>query len=118
MLDNTSPAIQPVPPVGGARPVQPIQPQGPVVSAAQEHSGPSETTTAAAATGGGLRAAYSQFVVNPDTQDVIIRVRDSNTDEVLHEYPSPEVEAIARYLKTYQETLTRHRAALRSLADS
>jgi hypothetical protein len=68
---------------------------------------------AAAATGGNLRAAYAQFVVNPDTHDVVIRVRDSATNEVLREYPSEQVEALSRYLNEYAETLVRRRAALR-----
>ena len=117
MLDNQAQAIQPIPPIGGARPVQPVQSQGPLGGAGQPPSQPSGPAPSAV-TGGGLRAAYAQFVVNPDTHDVIIRVRASDTDQVLHEYPSAEVEAIAKYLKTYQDTLARHRAALRSLPEA
>lgn len=55
--------------------------------------------------------AYSELVVNPDTHDVIVRIRDAVTDRVLNEYPSTEVEHLALYLKQYSETLARRRAA-------
>jgi uncharacterized FlaG/YvyC family protein len=63
---------------------------------------------------GQLSPAYAQLVINPDTHDVVIRVRDSATDEILREYPSKEVEHMAKYLKDYVDAATRRRAAGRS----
>ena len=37
----------------------------------------------AAVTGGSLSAAYAEFVVNPDTHDVVIRIRELGTDRVI-----------------------------------
>lgn len=117
MSDSWDLQIQPTPPVGRPSAVQPIRSEDPV--GGPGHPGPRPGQSApAAATGGSLRAAYAQFVVNPDTRDVVIRVRDSSTDEVLSETPSPEVEAMARYLRDYANTLARHRAALRAAASS
>jgi uncharacterized FlaG/YvyC family protein len=69
---------------------------------------------AAAVTGGQLSAAYAQLYVNPDTHDVVIRIRDSATDEVIREYPSSEIEHMAEFLKQYADTLARRRAAART----
>ena len=49
---------------------------------------------------------------------MVVRVRDSETDQVLTETPSPEVERMAKYLKDYANTLARHRAALRGSVGS
>ena len=101
--------IQPVSPVSGAGQVQPVRPP--------EHHRPSaeprtpDTDPPAATTGGHLRAAYAQFVVDPDTRDVVVRIRDAATDEVLSELPSKEIQAMTRNLKEYAETLARRRAA-------
>lgn len=111
MPDSRDLSIQPTRPVSRASAVQPVRSEGPV-GAPGEEPRPSEHAVAAA-TSGSLRAAYAQFVVNPDTHDVIIRVRDTATDQVLTETPSPEVERMAKYLKDYASTLARHRAALR-----
>jgi FlaG protein len=113
MSDSRDVSIQPTQPVGRSSAVQPVRAEVPAgVSGfpkprADEHD-------PAAATGGSLRAAYAQFVINPDTHDVVIRVRDSETDQVLSETPSPEVERMAKYLRDYANTLARHRAALRA----
>jgi hypothetical protein len=72
----------------------------------------SMAATTAAATGGGLPAAYAQFVVNPDTNEVVMRIMDSATDAVLNEYPSKEVQAMSKHLRDYATTLARHRAAI------
>jgi uncharacterized FlaG/YvyC family protein len=68
----------------------------------------------AATTGGNLRAAYAQLIINPDTQDVVVRIKDSATDAVLSEYPNKDVQAMSQYLRQYAETLARRRAALQS----
>src|SRR2546428_12223872 len=116
MSDSRDLSIQPTPPVGRPSAVQPVRTEGPVGAPVQELR-PSEHT-AAATTGGSLHAAYAQFVVNPDTHDVVIRIRDSASDQVLSETPSPEVERMAKYLKDYANTLARHRAALRGSVGS
>jgi len=113
MSDSRDLSIQPTQPVGGASAVQPVRSEGSVGTSGSPQPEPDEHTVAAA-TGGSLRAAYAQFVINPDTHDVVVRVRDSETDQVLSETPSPEVERVAKYLKDYANTLARHRAALRS----
>jgi flagellar protein FliS len=68
----------------------------------------------AAVTTGQLTAAYAQLVINPDTHDVVIRVRDSATDAIIREYPSREVEHMAKFLKDYVDTAARRRAAGRT----
>ncbi len=115
MSDSRHLSIQPAPPVGSPSAVQPVRPEVPAgVSGSQKSR--ADVHAAAAATDGNLRAAYAQFVINPDTHDVVIRVRDTATDQVLSETPSPEVERMAKYLKDYANTLARHRAALRGSA--
>jgi uncharacterized FlaG/YvyC family protein len=51
-------------------------------------------------------------VVDSSTNDVIVRIRDAATDEVISELPSREVQAMTRHLREYAEALARHRAAL------
>jgi hypothetical protein len=65
----------------------------------------------AAVTSGQLSAAYAQLIVNPDTHDVVIRVRSSVTDEIIREYPTKEVEHMAKFLRDYVDTVARRRAA-------
>lgn len=112
MSDTRELPIAPAPAVVGVPGVLPVRREG-SVGAPKQGAAEVGPQRAAAATGGNLRAAYAQFAVNPDTHDVVIRVRDSATDEVLREYPSKEVEALASYLKQYAEMLARGRAALR-----
>src|SRR3954451_2082788 len=57
----------------------------------------------AASTSGHLPNAYAQYLVNPDTHEVIVRIRDASTDEILSELPSPEVQAISRHMKEYAD---------------
>ena len=117
MSDSRDLSIQPIQPVGGASAVQPVRSEGSVGTSGSRKPEPGQQTIAAA-TGGSLHAAYAQFVVNPDTHDVVIRIRDSASDQVLSETPSPEVERMAKYLKDYANTLARHRAALRGSVGS
>jgi hypothetical protein len=99
----TSP-IGPVPPVGGSQPVRSVQPG----TSPRRDPGQGDP---AAVTSGQLNAAYAQLVINPDTHDVVIRVRDSATDDIIREYPSKEVEHMAKYLKDYVDTARRRAAA-------
>jgi hypothetical protein len=111
MLDSTDLQIQPTAAVNGAHGVRPVRGEAPVATPEQPkaHIG---AHPAAATTEGHMRAAYAQFVVNPDTHHVVIRVRDSATDQVLSEFPSEEVEAMSKFLRDYGQALARHRAAL------
>lgn len=95
-------------PVTGASSVQPVRAEHPPGHAAERQPEPSPAAT----TGGTLRPAYAQFVVDSSTNDVIVRIRDAATDEVISELPSREVQAMTRHLREYAEALARHRAAL------
>jgi hypothetical protein len=112
MTDSRELQIQPTPGVVGASRVLPVRsdkavgtPGKPPVDAGAQD--------AAATTGGNLRAAYAQFVFDVDTHDVVLRVRDSATDEVLSEFPSAQIQAMSKSLRDYAETLARQRLALR-----
>ena len=97
--------IEPTSPVAGVRAVRPIRRKlGP--RPAQPNSTPAATT------GGSLRPAYSDVHVDPDTQEMVVRVRDAATDEVLSELPSKEIQAMNKHLKDYADAAARHRAAL------
>lgn len=66
----------------------------------------------AVATAGHLRAAYSQFVIDPETHEVSVRIRDAATDQVIRQIPSAEVEAVNKALREYAQALAlRHAAA-------
>jgi FlaG protein len=110
MSDSTG-QIEPTPPVRGAEPVRPVRPAERPAGTPDQGSVP-DRHSVAATTGGNLRGAYAQYVVNPDTQDVVVRIRDAATDQVLSELPSKEVQAMTAYLKNYVETLARHKTAL------
>ena len=103
--------VEPTPAVRAPAPVQPVRQEAHVVAPADRKRAP-EPNTPGAITGGTLRAAYAQIAVNPDTHDVIIRIRDSATDQVISETPSKEVEAMTKYLTDYAATMGRHRTAL------
>ena len=113
MSDTRELHIEPTPPVLGAARVQPVRPERPAGTPAAQRPEPGHDSVAAS-TGGNLRAAYAQFVVNPDTNDVVIRIMDSETDAVLNEYPSKDVQAMSSYLQDYAKTLARHRAAVQA----
>ena len=110
MLDRQDLRIQAAPPVKGAGPVQPVQAEAPAPGRTSSHS--DRASEPAASTSGAMRAAYAQFVVDPDTHDVIVRIRDASTNEVLNEMPSRAVQEVTKYLQNYADTLARHRAAL------
>lgn len=106
--------IEPTPAVTSPAPVQPVQHEAHAADAAEHKPVRDPHTVAAATIGGNLRAAYAQYDVNPDTHDVILRIRDATTDQVISETPSKEVQAMSKYLNDYAATLSRHRAALKS----
>jgi hypothetical protein len=100
--------IQPTPPVKRVGWVRPVQPQ--LDHAPTEHKNVSPEVT----TGGNLRAAYAQFIIDADTQDVVVQIRDATTNQVLNELPSKEVQAMTKHLRDYAETLAKRRAALQN----
>jgi FlaG protein len=116
MSDSHTPAVEPVSPTGEPAAVQPVQSaRGAPAPGPRNPSGHAEGV--AAVTGGSLSAAYAEFVVNPDTHDVVIRIRELGTDRIINQYPSREVEAMSAYMRQYAETLARMRAARRARAD-
>jgi hypothetical protein len=77
-----------------------------------------ESDEPVAATAGHLRAAYTQFVVDPDTHEVSVRIRDAATDEVIRQIPSAEVEAVNKALRDYAQALALRHAAAQAKAGS
>ncbi len=108
--------VEPTPAVSSPAPVQPVHHEAHVAAPVEHKAARDPHTAAAATTGGNLRAAYAQYDVNPDTHDVVLRIRDASTDQVLSETPSKEVQAMSKYLNDYAATLSRHRAALKNPA--
>src|SRR6266851_5405605 len=106
--------IEPTPAVTSPAPFQAVQHEPHAAAAADHKPARDPHTAAAATTGGNLRAAYAQYDVNPDTHDVVLRIRDASTDQVISETPSKEVQAMSKYLNDYAATLSRHRAALKT----
>ena len=106
MSDSSISHVRPVAGAGSVQYVRAEHAPGYAADANQPESTP------AAATGGSLRAAYAQFVVDVSTREVIVRIRDASTDEVISELPSKDVQAMTRHLREYTEALARHRAAL------
>jgi hypothetical protein len=106
--------IEPTPAVTSPAPVQPVQHEAHVASPAEHKPARDPHPAAVVTTGGTLRAAYAQYDVNPDTHDVVLRIRDATTDQVLSETPTKEVQAMSKYLNDYAATLSRHRAALKN----
>lgn len=108
-------SIEPIAPVAKTAPVIAIHPTRVVAGGVDNQVQPNQVQpnphVAESTTGGGLRAAYAQFVVNPDTNDVVIRIKDSMTNEVLRELPSPEVEAMRAHLTTYVQKLSQLRVS-------
>jgi hypothetical protein len=104
--------IQRALPVSRPAPVQPIRREFPTNASAHLAQAAFKPSTVVATTDGGLRPAYAQFVTDPDTHDTVLRIRDANTNAVISESPTPEIQAMSRALKAYADTVARHRAAL------
>jgi len=69
-----------------------------------------------ASTGGSLRPAYAQYVVDPTTHDTVVRIRDTTTGAVISESPTVEVQAMLQALKAYASTVAGQQAARHSAA--
>ncbi len=113
MSDSRDLHVRPVPPVGNAAPVQPVRAER-VMGLYGDQSTAPHGHEVAAVTGGTLPAAYAQFMVDQDTHDVVIRIHDAATDRVIVQYPSADIEAMAKSMKQYADTLARHRAAFKT----
>jgi hypothetical protein len=116
MSDSHDSIVEPTQPVRAAAPVRPINPELPAVPLdAPIRTAPVPVHAAlAAVTAGNLRAAYAEYVVNPNTHDTVIRVRDAVTGKVISETPSPEMEQMVSALKKYSNSLNLYRAAPRN----
>jgi hypothetical protein len=97
-------------PVSRPAPVQPVRRDLPTNRPADAQA--PRPSTVVATTGGNLRPAYAQFVTDPETHDTVVRIRDANTNAVISESPTPEVQAMARAFKAYLDTVARHQAAI------
>jgi hypothetical protein len=115
MTDYQETRVEPTVPVRAMAPVRPIDRERPVIVPPDAKLARHEAAKAAV-TDGTLRAAYAQFLVNPDTHATVIRIRDANTGEVLSETPSPEIQQMNDALKQYADTLVRFRAAHQAAA--
>jgi FlaG protein len=113
MPDSKDLHLGPVPPVGNAAPVQPVRADR-VLGLYADHGTPPHGHEVAATTGGSLPPAYAQFMVDQDTNDVVISIHDPTTNRVIAQYPSVEIEAMAKSMKQYADTLARHRAAFKT----
>jgi hypothetical protein len=82
------------------------------------HAGVKHDEDVVAALTGRLRNAYAQYIFDPETNDVVVRIRDAATDQVLSELPSPEVQAMTQHLREYAAMLARRRIALQSSAQA
>jgi hypothetical protein len=114
MSDGREIRIESTPAVSGVTPVHAVQHHAAAVAADEHKAVPDKHSAAAATTGGTMRQAYAQFDVNPDTHDVVLRIRDATTDQVISETPSREVQAMSKYLNDYAATMARHRAAFKA----
>jgi hypothetical protein len=101
MSDRIDTSVKPVLPITGARSVQPVRSDAPA----------QRKPDVGAVTDGNLPAAYAQVVVNPDTQDLVIHVRNATTGQVITEHPTSELEAVATSMKRYAAILARVRAS-------
>jgi hypothetical protein len=104
--------IEPPTPVSGAAAVHAVRPPDRSSSAPGNRRSAPALSTVVATTGGGLRAAYAQFVVDPDTHDVVVRVRDTATDALIEETPSKEIQQMHKVLRDYAQTMARRKTAL------
>src|SRR5437899_785031 len=95
--------IEPVARTGAAEPVHAAhrvpevpKPADPKLPARQDMS---------VVTNGQLRAAYTEFVVDPETHDVVVRIRDAATDRVLDELPSAQIQAVQKAMAEYAQKM-------------
>jgi hypothetical protein len=112
MSDKPVSPVEAVAPVGAIAPTHPAQgvrvphPSGAPVEPRHD---PAVVSTVAP-----LGASYAQFVVDPASQDVVLKIRDAATDRVLTELPSPAIQAADKSLREYAKLLERRHAANQS----
>jgi hypothetical protein len=109
MSDLRIPLVTRASPVSGPAPVQPVRRDLPTQAPVDQTQ--ARPSTVVADTGGSLRPAYAQYVIDPTTHDTVVRIRDTNTGAVISESPTPEIQAMLRALKAYADTAARHQAA-------
>jgi len=118
MSDTPELRIAAIPPTGAAEPVR--HAHAAHVGAAAHPAQPARAPVAqdvSASTDGQLQNAYAQVVIDPHTHEVIVRIRDAETDRILTELASPEVQAVSRNLRDYAALLAR-RAAVQQAQDT
>jgi len=113
MSDSNDIRIEPVAAPRVADPVQQTAHARPAVSHGEPKPAASDADVAASTTGN-LQNAYAQYLVDPDTNDVVVRIRDASTDRILNELPSREVRAMTRHMKEYAAMLARRAAMQQS----
>jgi hypothetical protein len=114
MSDFRDLRVEPVSASPSAEQIQPARERPTPEPRAQEPNDAPGEQDAVAAVGGHAHGAYAQYVVDPDTNDVVVRIRDLATDKVLSELPSLEVQAMSQSLREYAATLARRRLAVQS----
>lgn len=104
--------ISPTSPVVRSAPVQPVRRDAP--TNAPDDARQPKPSAVVASTGGSLRPAYAQYIVDPTTHDTVVRIRDTNTGAVISESPSVEIQAMMQTLKAYANTVAGQQAARHS----
>ena len=114
MGDSRDLPVEPIAPVGGVRQVEAaptVTPVGgqqpPAKPVRQQQKSDSAQYQAAVSTG----SAYTQFVVNDKTNEVVVKIRDAATNEIIVELPAPAVQAMDKDLRDYADLLARRHAA-------
>src|SRR5919202_5409808 len=105
MSDRPDLRVQPTAATGATEPLQPSF-SGRAGGSAEPPPRPgrkAEKEQPAASTGGQLRPTYANFVVDPETHDVVVHIHDASTDELIAQIPSAEVAALNKALRAYAE---------------
>ncbi len=104
------PAVRSGPAAAVGKP--PGQPRPAVAPAASVPApSPRQAGPTAARAEGGLRPSYAQFVVDPSTDRVLVRIVDATTGVVIREIPPEEMRRVAESLREYAQVLARQRGA-------
>lgn len=114
MSDTRDLRIEPAAPSGAVESTRPALPERRTPDAPEPQ--PERDSPVAVAAEGQLRNAYAEFVVDSETDNVVVRIRDAVTGRVLQELPSPEVQKVMRSLHDYAELLARRRAVAQGAA--
>jgi hypothetical protein len=109
--------IEPVAPTSAAAPIQSAH-RVPEVSNESKPADPKLPVRQdmSVVSNGHVHAAYTEFVVDPETHDVVVRIRDAATDRVLDELPSAQMQAVHKAMAEYAEKMALRRAALQASA--